>query len=121
MKLQAGSATVLWWAINAARKGGTVSVVGVYGPTGNLVPIGIALNKGLTLRMNQAAVKRHLPRLIEHIQAGRLKPSELITHRFSLEDVADAYHMFSSKLDGIIKPVLIPPAARQVERPVALH
>jgi threonine dehydrogenase-like Zn-dependent dehydrogenase len=116
LKLQAGSATVLHWAINSARKGGTISIVGVYGPTGNMVPIGNALNKGLTLRMNQAAVKRHLPRLIEHIQAGRLKPSEVITHRFPLEDVSDAYHIFSSKLDNCIKPVLIPPAARDYER-----
>jgi threonine dehydrogenase-like Zn-dependent dehydrogenase len=72
------------------------------------VPIGNAINKGLTLRMNQASVKRHLPRLIEHIQAGRIKPSEVITHRFALDDIADAYHMFSSKLDNIIKPVLVP-------------
>ena len=75
------------------------------------MPIGNAINKGLTLRMNQASVKRHLPRLIEHIQAGRIKPSEIITHRFPLEEIAEAYHMFSSKLDNIIKPVLIPPAA----------
>jgi hypothetical protein len=90
------------------------------------VPIGNALNKGLTLRMNQASVKRHLPRLIEHIQAGRLKPSEIITHRIPLEDVSDAYHIFSSKLDNCIKPVLIPPigaaapvpgAHAQAERP----
>ena len=73
-KLQAGAATVLHWAINSVRKGGTVSIVGVYGPTFNAVPIGNAVNKGLTLRMNQASVKRHLPRLIEHIQAGRIKP-----------------------------------------------
>jgi threonine dehydrogenase-like Zn-dependent dehydrogenase len=59
--------------------------------------------------MNQASVKRHLPRLIEHIQAGRIKPSEVITHRFRLEDIADAYHIFSSKLDYCIKPVLLPP------------
>jgi threonine dehydrogenase-like Zn-dependent dehydrogenase len=108
LKLQAGSATVLHWAINSVRKGGTVSIVGVYGPTFNAVPIGNAINKGLTLRMNQASVKRHLPRLIEHIQAGRIKPSEVITHRFQLEDIADAYHMFSSKLDHMIKPVLVP-------------
>jgi threonine dehydrogenase-like Zn-dependent dehydrogenase len=116
LKLQGGAATVLHWAINSARKGGTVSVVGVYGPTGNMVPIGNAVNKGLTLRMNQAAVKRHLPRLIEHIEAGRIKPSEIITHRFDLEDVADAYHIFSSKLDNCIKPVLIPRAGREYER-----
>jgi threonine dehydrogenase-like Zn-dependent dehydrogenase len=109
--LQAGSATALFWAINSVRKGGNVSIVGVYGPTFNAVPIGNVVNKGLTIRANQASVKRHLPRLIEHIQAGRLKPSEVITHRFALEDIPDAYHMFSSKLDNIIKPVLVPRTA----------
>jgi threonine dehydrogenase-like Zn-dependent dehydrogenase len=107
--LQAGAATALHWAINSARKGGTVSIVGVYGPTFNAVPIGNAINKGLTMRMNQASVKRHLPRLIEHIQAGRIKPSEVITHRFPLEEIGEAYHIFSSKLDNCIKPVLVPP------------
>ena len=109
--LQAGAATVLHWCINSVRKGGTVSIVGVYGPTFNAVPIGNALNKGLTLRMNQASVKRHLPRLIEHIQEGRIAPREIITHRIPLEEVADAYHIFSSKLDNCIKTVLIPPGA----------
>ncbi|HSI48632.1 MAG TPA: zinc-dependent alcohol dehydrogenase [Ideonella sp.] len=111
LKLQGGAATVLHWAINSVRKGGRVSIVGVYGPTFNAVPIGNAVNKGLTLRMNQASVKRHLPRLIEHILAGRLVPREVITYRVPLEEVADAYHLFSSKLDGCIKPVLIPPGA----------
>jgi len=112
LKLQAGAATVLHWCINSVRKGGTVSIVGVYGTTFNAVPIGNAVNKGLTLRMNQASVKRHLPRLIEHIQAGRITPSDIITHRFALEDISDAYHIFSSKLDECIKPVLVPPSMR---------
>ena len=111
MKLQAGAATALHWAINSVRKGGVVSIVGVYGPTFNAVPIGTALNKGLTLRMNQASVKRHLPRLIEHIQAGRIEPKKVITHRVPLEEVADAYHIFSSKLDNCIKTILLPPGA----------
>jgi threonine dehydrogenase-like Zn-dependent dehydrogenase len=111
LKLQAGAATALHWCINSVRKGGTVSIVGVYGPTFNMVPIGNVVNKGLTIRANQASVKRHLPRLIEHIQAGRIKPSEIITHRIPLEEVSDAYHIFSSKLDNCIKPVLIPPSA----------
>jgi threonine dehydrogenase-like Zn-dependent dehydrogenase len=109
LKLQGGAATVLHWCINSVRKGGKVSIVGVYGPTFNAIPIGNAVNKGLTLRMNQASVKRHLPRLIEHIQAGRIKPSEVITHRLPLEEVSDAYHIFSSKLDNCIKTVLVPP------------
>ncbi len=118
LKWQAGAATALHWAINCVRKGGNVSIVGVYGPTFNAVPIGNALNKGLTLRMNQASVKRHLPRLIEHIQAGRIEPRKIITHRMALEDVADAYHIFSSKLDNCIKTILVPPRAGQ---PAVMH
>ena len=112
--LQAGAATALHWAINSVRKGGTVSIVGVYGPTFNAVPIGNVVNKGLTIRANQASVKRHLPRLIEHIQAGRLNPREMITHRFAIEDIPEAYHMFSSKLDNIIKPIIVPRGASTV-------
>lgn len=108
LKMQGGAATVLHWCINSVRKGGNVSIVGVYGPTFNAVPIGNAVNKGLTLRMNQASVKRHLPRLIQHIQAGRIRPRDLITHRFAIEDIPDAYHIFSSKLDHCIKPVIVP-------------
>lgn len=111
LKLEAGNAVPLHWAINSVKKGGVVSIVGVYGPTGNMIPIGNVVNKGITIRANQAAVKRHLPKLIEHVRAGRIKPSEIITHRLPLEEVAEAYHLFSSKLDGCIKPVLIPNAA----------
>ncbi|WP_276497132.1 zinc-dependent alcohol dehydrogenase [Pontibacter litorisediminis] len=109
--LQAGSATALHWAINAVKKGGIVSIVGVYGPTDNLVPIGNVLNKGITIRANQASVKRLLPRLIDHVQNGVIKPKQLITHRVPLEEVADAYRIFAEKLDNCIKPVLIPPSA----------
>ncbi len=110
--IQAGSATALQWAINSVKKGGIISIVGVYGPTANLVPIGNVVNKGLTIRANQTGVKRLLPRLIEHVQNGVLNPKAMITHRVPLEDVADAYHIFSEKLDNCIKPVLLPPSAR---------
>jgi S-(hydroxymethyl)glutathione dehydrogenase / alcohol dehydrogenase len=108
LKLEAGNAIPLHWAINSVKKGGIVSVVGVYGPTGNMVPIGNVVNKGLTIRANQASVKRLLPRLIEHVGNGYIDPKKLITHRVPLDDVADAYHLFAAKLDGCIKPVLIP-------------
>ncbi len=110
--IQAGSATALQWAINGVKKGGIISIVGVYGPTANLVPIGNVVNKGLTIRANQTSVKRLLPRLIEHVQNGVIDPKAMITHRVPLEDVADAYHIFSEKLDNCIKPVLLPPSAR---------
>jgi threonine dehydrogenase-like Zn-dependent dehydrogenase len=67
------------------------------------------------MRMNQASVKRHLPHLIEHIREGNLDPKQLITHRVPLEEVSDAYHIFSSKLDECIKTILIPPSARDVQ------
>ncbi|MCW8193820.1 glutathione-dependent formaldehyde dehydrogenase [Proteobacteria bacterium 005FR1] len=112
LKLQSGSATALHWAINSVKKGGIVSIVGVYGPTDTLVPIGNVVNKGITIRANQASVKRLLPRLIEHVQNGIIEPKALITHRLPLEEVSAGYRIFSEKLDHCIKPVLIPPSAR---------
>jgi threonine dehydrogenase-like Zn-dependent dehydrogenase len=112
LPLTGGSATALHWAINSVKKGGIVSIVGVYGPLDSLVPIGNVVNKGLTIRANQASVKRLLPTLIDHVMSGRLNPKEIITHRLPLEEVAEGYHIFSAKRDGCIKPVLIPPHAR---------
>lgn len=107
--LQAGSTTALQWAINSVKKGGIVSIVGVYGPTANLVPIGNVVNKGITIRANQASVKRLLPKMIEHVQNGIIDAKALITHQFPLEEISDAYRIFSDKMDNCIKPVLIPP------------
>jgi threonine dehydrogenase-like Zn-dependent dehydrogenase len=108
LKLQGGAATALNWSIDSVRKGGTVSVVGAYGPVMNAVKFGDALNKGLTLRMNQTPVKRQWPRMFEHVRNGHLTPRALVTHRFPLEHIADAYHVFSAKLDDCIKPLIVP-------------
>lgn len=110
LKLQGGSPIALNWAIDSVRKGGTVSVMGAYGPIFSAVKFGDALNKGLTLRMNQAPVKRQWPRLFEHMRSGYLKPSDIVTHRIPLEHIAEGYHMFSAKLDGCIKPIIVPDA-----------
>jgi threonine dehydrogenase-like Zn-dependent dehydrogenase len=112
LKIQGGVATGINWAIDSVRKGGVVSIIGAYGPVLNSIKIGDAFNKGLTLRMNQCSVKRYLPRCFDHIRAGHIRPSDVITHRFPLEEIGEAYHMFSSKLDGIVKPLLIPPTTR---------
>lgn len=111
LKMVGGATPALHWAINSVKKGGIVSIVGVYGPIESLVPIGNVVNKGLTVRANQASVKRLLPRLIKHVQNGTLDPKALITHRIPLEYVSDGYRIFSAKLDGCIKPVLLPPSA----------
>jgi alcohol dehydrogenase len=111
LKLQGGSPVALNWALDAVRKGGTVSVLGAYGPVPSGVKFGDAMNKGLTIRTNQCPVKRQWPRLFEHVRNGYLKPSQLVTHRIPLEHIAEGYHVFSSKLDGIIKPVVVPGAS----------
>ncbi|WP_242686187.1 zinc-dependent alcohol dehydrogenase [Aeromicrobium sp. IC_218] len=110
LKLQGGSPVALNWAIDGVRKGGTISVMGAYGPLFSAVKFGDAMNKGLTLRMNQAPVKRQWPRLLEHIRNGYFSPRDIITHRVPLEHVAEAYHLFSAKLDDCVKPVIVPDA-----------
>jgi alcohol dehydrogenase len=110
-KLQGGSPVALNWAIDSVRKGGTVSVMGAYGPVFSAVKFGDAMNKGLTLRMNQCPVKRQWPRLLEHVRNGYLKPSEILTHRIPLQHIAEAYHIFSAKLDDCIKPLIVPDAS----------
>jgi threonine dehydrogenase-like Zn-dependent dehydrogenase len=110
LKVAPGSSVALDWAIHAVRKGGTVSIVGVYGPPANLVPIGVAMNKGLTLRMGQANVKRYMAHLLDHMRAGRLDGRSLITHRLPLEKAPRAYELFDAKEDGCVKCVLLPHA-----------
>ena len=111
LKLQGGSPVALNWAIDGVRKGGTVSVMGAYGPIFSAVKFGDAMNKGLTLRMNQCPVKRQWPRLLEHVRNGYLRPSDIVTHRIPLEHIGEAYHLFSAKLDGCIKPLITTQAA----------
>ena len=66
------------------------------------------MNKGLTLRMDQANVKRYMPHLLEHVRAGRLDPRGLVTHRLPLEHAPKAYELFDRKEDGCVKCVLLP-------------
>jgi alcohol dehydrogenase len=108
LKLQGGSPVALNWAIDSVRKGGNISVMGAYGPLFSAVKFGDAMNKGLTIRTNQAPVKRQWPRLLEHVRNGHLVPSEIVTHRVPLEHIEEGYHMFSAKLDGCIKTLVVP-------------
>src|SRR3954467_6477259 len=105
-KLQGGSPVALNWAIDGVRKGATISVVGAYGPLFSAVKFGDAMNKGLRITTNQCPVKRQWPRLLEHVQNGYLRPSDIVTHRIPLEHIAEGYHTFSAKLDGIVKPLI---------------
>jgi threonine dehydrogenase-like Zn-dependent dehydrogenase len=99
---------VLRQAINACRKGGTISIPGVYGGYLDKVPLGAAFAKGLTFKMGQTHVHRYLAPLLNRIQKGDIDPSFIITHRLSLEDAPYGYDTFKNKRDGCLKVVLIP-------------
>ena len=99
---------VLRQAINNCRNGGIVSIVGVYGGLLDKVPMGSAINRGLTFRMSQTPVQKYLKPLLERIEKGEIDPSVVITHRGGLEDGPDLYKVFRDKQDGCIKVVLKP-------------
>jgi len=101
-------ASALRQAIHSCRKGGIVSVPGVYGGFVDKVPIGAAFNKGLTLRMGQTHVHKYLPRLLQHIEKGDIDPSFVVTHTVALDSAPEMYRTFRDKKDGCIKVVMKP-------------
>jgi threonine dehydrogenase-like Zn-dependent dehydrogenase len=94
-------------AILAVRKGGTLSILGVYGVMDKF-PIGVIMNKGLTIRTAQQHGQKYVPRLLEMVQRGELDTSCLATHHFSLEASPRAYAMFKEKEDGMMRAVFRP-------------
>jgi threonine dehydrogenase-like Zn-dependent dehydrogenase len=95
-------------AIHACRKGGTVSIPGVYGGFLDKIPFGAAFSKGLTLKMGQTHVHKYLSPLLELIRRGEIDPSFVITHRIRLEDAPDGYEIFKHKQNNCIKIVMKP-------------
>lgn len=101
-------ASSLRQAIHCCRKGGTVSIPGVYGGFIDKVPMGAAFNKGLTLKMGQTHVHKYLPKLLAFIESGKIDPSFVVTHRVSLDDAPEMYKTFRDKKDGCVKVVMKP-------------
>ncbi|MEA2885724.1 MAG: hypothetical protein QOD11_84, partial [Bradyrhizobium sp.] len=99
---------VLRQAIHCCRNFGTVSIVGVYGGFVDKIPMGSAINRGLTFRMAQTPVQHYLPMLLQRVEKGEIDPSFVITHRASLEQGPELYKTFRDKKDGCIKVVLRP-------------
>jgi threonine dehydrogenase-like Zn-dependent dehydrogenase len=99
---------VLREAIQACRKGGTVSVIGVYAGFLDKIPFGAAFSKGLTFKMGQVHVHKYLRTLLACIERKIINPSFVITHRLSLEDAPHGYEMFMKKQDQCIKVILKP-------------
>jgi threonine dehydrogenase-like Zn-dependent dehydrogenase len=99
---------VLRQAIHCCRNFGTVSIVGVYGGFLDKIPMGSAINRGLTFRMAQTPVQHYLPKLLDRIENGDIDPSFVVTHTAPLEKGPELYKSFRDKKDGCIKVVLKP-------------
>jgi threonine dehydrogenase-like Zn-dependent dehydrogenase len=95
-------------AILACRKGGVVSLAGVYGGFADKIPMGAAFNKGLRFRMGQTDVQRYIRPLYERVARGEFAPADIITHRLPLAAASSAYEMFRDKTDECVKVVLTP-------------
>jgi threonine dehydrogenase-like Zn-dependent dehydrogenase len=95
-------------AIHACRKGGTVSVPGVYGGFIDKFPIGAAFAKGLTIKMGQTHVHKYMKPLLEKIRRGEIDPSFVVSHTFPLDEAPLAYRMFRNKEDECMKVVMKP-------------
>ena len=107
LRLETDRGQALREAIMACRKGGTLSILGVYGLMDKF-PVGVLMNKGLTVRAAQQHGQAYVPRLLEHAARGELDASYLATHHFPLEDAVRGYAMFKHKTDGCVRAVFTP-------------
>ncbi|GAB4191983.1 MAG: zinc-dependent alcohol dehydrogenase [Roseiflexaceae bacterium] len=108
MRLETGRPEALREAILACRKGGVVSVVGVFGGLIDKFPMGAIVNKGLTLRSSQQPGQRYAERLFDHIARGEVDPSYLLTHKMSLDEGPRGYELFKKKQDHCVRSVFAP-------------
>jgi len=111
LKLEGSSGKALRQAMAATRRGGIVSVPGVYAGFIHAFLFGDAFDKGLTFKMGQTHVQKHMPKLLEHIQKGELHPEVIITHHLKLDDAAHGYKIFDKKEEDCRKVVLTPAGA----------
>jgi Threonine dehydrogenase and related Zn-dependent dehydrogenases len=108
MRLESDRPAALRQAILACRKGGTVSVPGVYGGFVDKIPFGSIVNKAITIKSGQTHVHRYMRPLLERIESGEIDPSFIITHRIRLDDAPLGYEVFRNKEDECVKVVMRP-------------
>jgi len=108
MKLQGGSKSAIEISTQAVRKGGTVSMVGVYGARYNMFPLGDFFARNITLKMGQCPAHTYVDRILKLIVEGKFDATDIITHRLSLDEGERAYDIFDKKQDNCIKVILKP-------------
>lgn len=108
VNLEKGSPKVLEACMSAVRRGGTVSVLGVYPTTYDNFPIGQFFDKGITMVGGQAPAHKHIDTLLKYVQEGKVRLDDIITHRLPLSEVAHGYKIFKEKQEDCVKVVLTP-------------
>lgn len=108
VRLQTDRPSVLRQAILACRKGGVVSVVGVYSGIIDKFPMGVVMNKALTIKTGQMHAQRYIPALMDYVQQGLADPSYLLTHRWSLDMGPAGYRMFNDKTNNCLRVAFVP-------------
>jgi threonine dehydrogenase-like Zn-dependent dehydrogenase len=117
LKIEGSSGKALRQCIAAVRRGGTVSVPGVYAGFIHGFMFGDAFDKGLTFKMGQTHVHAYLPELLRLIESGELKPEEIVTHHLPLEEAAQGYKIFEKRQEDCRKIILIPGVKSQHLQP----
>lgn len=108
LNFEKGSIKVLEACMSAVRRGGTVSILGVYPVNYDNFRLGQIFDKGITVKAGQCNVHPIIDELLDHVQTGRVVLDDIITHRLSLEDVSRGYEIFDKKVDHCVKVVLDP-------------
>ncbi len=99
---------VLTWAVQALAKAGTLSIIGVYPPKHRFFPIGMAMNKNLTVKMGNCDHRRYIPMLVDMVESGAVDPLKILTQLGPLTSAIDAYKAFDQRQSGWIKVELVP-------------
>jgi threonine dehydrogenase-like Zn-dependent dehydrogenase len=105
---EAGSIKALTTACSAVRRGGTVTILGVYGMPYDAFPLGQIFDKGITIRCGQAPVQKYIDELITWIEGGKIRLDDIITHRLPLAEAPHGYKVFCNKEEDCVKVVLTP-------------
>lgn len=96
------------WAVKALAKAGTLSIIGVYPPNDEVFPIGLAMNRNITIRMGNCNHRKYMQQLIDVVRSGRIDPTGLIARKRDIPSVLDAYKEFDTRQPGWLKAVIVP-------------
>lgn len=108
INFEKGSVKVLEACMSGAKRGGFVSILGVYPMNYDNFKVGQLFDKGLTIKAGQAPVHPIIDKLLNYVETGQVKLDDIITHRLALDEVAKGYEIFHKREDGCVKVVMDP-------------